>query len=83
MRRVLFWVLALGTSPAATIAVINETRSHGRLTDLTLGTAVAKDVVMVMLLALGISLARLFSTAGAVFSVEVLEAVGRELLPGS
>ncbi len=52
-------ILMLGTSPAATIAVINETQSKGRMTNFVLGTAVLKDVLMVILLALGISLAKL------------------------
>lgn len=76
----IFGVLAIGTSPAATIAVINETQSRGRLSDLTLGVAVAKDVVMVVLLAVAISLAKLFSTAGASFDLSVLLSVGEELL---
>ncbi len=76
----IFGVLAVGTSPAATIAVINETQSRGRLSDITLGVAVAKDVVMVVLLALAISLAKLFSTAGASFDSSVLLTVGEELL---
>jgi len=75
----IFGVLAIGTSPAATIAVINETQSRGRLSDITLGVAVAKDVVMVVLLAVAISLANLFSTAGARFSSSVLLTVGKEL----
>jgi len=33
----IFGVLAIGTSPAATIAVINETESRGRLSNITLG----------------------------------------------
>ncbi|UCF37666.1 MAG: cation:proton antiporter [Acidobacteriota bacterium] len=76
----IFGVLALGTSPAVTIAVINETRSSGRLSDLLLGVAVAKDVVMVVLLALGISMANLFLTPDAVFDSSVLLKVGEELL---
>jgi Kef-type K+ transport system membrane component KefB len=75
----IFGILAIGTSPAATIAVINETGSRGRLTDTTLGAAVVKDVVMVILLAVAISLARLFSTAGATFETAVFLHVGEEL----
>jgi Kef-type K+ transport system membrane component KefB len=76
----IFGVLAIGTSPAATIAVINETQSRGRLSDITLGVAVAKDVVMVVLLAIAISLAKLFSTPGASFDPTTLVAVSEELL---
>ncbi len=76
----IFGVLAVGTSPAATIAVINETESKGRLSDITLGAAVAKDVVMVILLAIAMSLASLFSTEGATFDPHILLNVGEELL---
>ncbi len=75
----IFGILAIGTSPAATIAVINETGARGRLTDTTLGAAVVKDVVMVVLLAVAISLAKLFSTPGAVFEFAVFLHVGKEL----
>lgn len=75
----IFGVLAMGTSPAATIAVINETGSRGRLSDLTLGVAVGKDVVMVVLLTIAISLATLFSTPDAHFDVHVLLKVAEEL----
>ncbi|GEM_PF-435189 len=76
----IFGIMAIGTSPAATIAVINETGSRGRLTDTTLGAAVVKDVVMVVMLAVAISLAKLFSTPGAVFDSAVFLRVGEELL---
>lgn len=76
----IFGILAFGTSPAVTIAVINETDAKGRLTDTTLGTAVAKDIVMVVLLALAIAFAQLYSTADAEFDPGVLTTVGTELL---
>lgn len=76
----IFGVLAVETSPAATIAVINETGARGRLSDITLGVAVSKDVLMVVLLAVAISLARLFSTPGASFDAEILLRVGKDLL---
>jgi len=60
-------ILMLGTSPAATIAVINETQSKGRMTNFVLGTAVLKDVVMVLLLAFGITYAKLNLSADGGF----------------
>lgn len=47
--------LAVGTSPAITLAVINETGARGRLADLTLGASVLKDLVLVVLLAVSIA----------------------------
>ncbi len=72
-------VMAIGTSPAATIAVISETGAKGRLADTTLGVAVAKDVVMVVLLAVAVALARTFSPGGHGFEVAVLGELGLEL----
>ncbi len=72
-------VLAFGTSPAATIAVISETGAKGRLADTTLGVAVAKDIVMVILLAVGVALARTFSPEGHGFEVGILGELGLDL----
>ena len=79
-------VLAMGTSPAATIAVISETGAKGRLADTTLGVAVAKDLVMVVLLAVALALARTFSPDGHGFAFglfgEVALDLGLSLLAG-
>jgi len=49
--------IALATSPAATIAVINGTRSKGPLTDTVLSVVVLKDVVVVVLFSAATALA--------------------------
>lgn len=49
-----FGVLSLGTSPAIALAVTTELRSRGRLSDLVLGAAVLKDLVVVVGLAVTI-----------------------------
>ncbi|MDH3224522.1 MAG: cation:proton antiporter, partial [Gemmatimonadota bacterium] len=72
-------VLAIGTSPAATIAVINETGAKGRLADTTLGVAVVKDIVMVVLLALSLALAQTFSADGHGFEAAILGELALEL----
>ncbi len=72
-------VLAMGTSPAATIAVINETGAKGPLADTTLGVAVAKDIVMVVLLALGIALARTFAPDSHGFEIGLLTELALDL----
>ncbi|HEU5076665.1 MAG TPA: cation:proton antiporter, partial [Polyangiaceae bacterium] len=64
-------VLSIGTSPAIALAVTSETRSKGRLTDLVLGAAVLKDLVVVICLAVAIAVGRdwlaLEGEAGSVF----------------
>lgn len=46
------------SSPDATIAVINETGAHGEVTETILGITIFKDVVVIILFALALSLAR-------------------------
>jgi Kef-type K+ transport system membrane component KefB len=48
-------VLGIGTSPSITLAMVNDTKARGRLTDITLGLAVLKDVVVIIALALTIA----------------------------
>ena len=55
---IVFTALSIGTSPAITLAILSETRSKGRPADLFLGAAVAKDVVVVVALAVAVALSR-------------------------
>ncbi|HEU0035938.1 MAG TPA: cation:proton antiporter [Kofleriaceae bacterium] len=52
---VIIAVLGIGTSPSITLAMVNDTKARGRLTDLTLGLAVLKDVVVIIALAITIA----------------------------
>lgn len=52
----LIGTLATATSPASTIAIITETKSKGKYTDLVLSVAVVKDFVVILLFALFLSL---------------------------
>lgn len=51
-------VLGVGTSPAIALAVVNDARAKGRLTDLVLGIAVVKDLVVVVCLAVVLAVTR-------------------------
>lgn len=75
----LFSVLAIGTSPAITIAVLSESKSKGRLSDMALAIAVAKDLVVVVFLALAISYIRAWLNPELSLDTGVLIKVGREL----
>lgn len=72
-------VLCIGTSPAIAIAVVSETGAKGRLSDLTLGIAVVKDVVVVVCLAIVIAIGGAQLTPGAKPVGDVLIALGKEL----
>ncbi len=72
-------VLAVGTSPSITLAVLSETRAKGRVADLVLGAAVFKDLVVVVMLAVGVAVARTLLMPGAELEASVLMLVGQEL----
>ena len=85
----LLGTLATATSPSTTIAVITETRSKGRLTDLVLGTAVVKDFVVILLFAFSLSLVKSWVQGGGesagldwLVVFRLLEEVGGSLLLG-
>jgi Kef-type K+ transport system membrane component KefB len=54
----LFGLVAVAKSPATTVAVITEERARGTLTDTVLGITVLKDVIILILIALLIPLAK-------------------------
>ena len=58
-------VLGIGTSPAIALAVVNDSGARGRLTDLLLGIAVVKDVVVVTALAVAVAVAKALVGGGA------------------
>ncbi|MBK8009988.1 MAG: cation:proton antiporter [Deltaproteobacteria bacterium] len=80
-------VLGIGTSPAIALAVVNERRSVGRLTDLTLAIAVVKDLVVVILLAVAVTLAGALlnpdATLGGAALLNVAEELGASILFGA
>lgn len=73
-----FGALAIGTSPAIALAVVSETGARGRLSELVLGAAVLKDLVVVVMMALAIAVAHSMVSGGA-FGADVLLHVGEEL----
>ena len=50
-------LVASAMSPAATMAVVHETKSKGKITDAVLSVSILNNVVVVVLFALGLSLA--------------------------
>ncbi|MEO1234689.1 MAG: cation:proton antiporter, partial [Myxococcota bacterium] len=72
-------ILGIGTSPAIVLAVSNEARAKGRLTDLILALAVVKDLVVVVSLAVGLALGAAVLGGEGGFDPHVLVHVGEEL----
>ncbi|HFE45045.1 MAG TPA: cation:proton antiporter, partial [Nannocystis exedens] len=76
---IIFSALAVGTSPAISLAVLSETKAKGRLSELVLGISVLKDVVVVIFLAIAIAIARSLTSPDAALDASVFVDVGEEL----
>ncbi|MEM7647012.1 MAG: cation:proton antiporter, partial [Pseudomonadota bacterium] len=82
----IFAALSLGTSPAISIAVISEMKAKSRLSQLVLGSAIVKDVLMVISLAMALSLAKSIESGGgdiAASFLHLLEELGYSLIAGA
>lgn len=75
--------LAIGTSPSISLAIISENRAKGRLSDLVLGAAVMKDLVVVVGLAVAIGIAKGLVSPGASEDSNVLLHIAEELGGGA
>ncbi|MCA9652255.1 MAG: cation:proton antiporter [Myxococcales bacterium] len=73
-----FGALSLGTSPAIALAVQSESGAKGRLTEIVLGAAVVKDVVVVVSLAMALAVSKALLGGGGL-GVDVLVHLGEEL----
>lgn len=71
--------LGIGTSPAIALAIINESKAKGRLTDITLAISVVKDLVVVLILALVLTALKVLLDPQAHFGSAALLAVGHEI----
>ncbi len=77
----LLWgVLAISRSPAATLGVLAQTRAQGPLTTFTLGFVMSSDVVVVVLLTGAIGVVRSLVDPAAVFSLQTFGGLGHEIL---
>jgi Kef-type K+ transport system membrane component KefB len=72
-------ILATATSPATTIAVITETQSKGKYTDLILSSAVVKDFFVIILFAFSLSLSKFMILPSQAFDFAFLIHILKEL----
>ncbi|MGD9346579.1 MAG: cation:proton antiporter [Candidatus Aminicenantes bacterium] len=75
----LIGTLATATSPSSTIAIITETKSKGKYTDLVLSVAVVKDFVVILLFALFLSLSKPVYFTEQGFDIGILAQILREV----
>lgn len=71
----LLGIWCANSSPDATIAVVNESRARGELTETILGVTIFKDVLVIVLFAVALSAAGPL-TRGEPFDTELLGAMG-------
>ncbi|MGO8970651.1 MAG: cation:proton antiporter [Myxococcaceae bacterium] len=77
----LLWgVIAVTRSPSATLGILSQTRAKGPLATATLNFVMASDVVVVVLLALVMTIARPLIAPGSTLSLAAFRELGVELL---
>ena len=72
--------LSIATSPATTIAVITETKAKGPFTDFILGVTVFKDIIVVLVFSLALSIAQPLIVAEASFNLAYVFDILKELI---
>jgi Kef-type K+ transport system membrane component KefB len=77
----LLWgVIAVTRSPSATLGILSQTRAKGPLANFTLNFVMTSDVVVVVLLALAMTIARPLINPGTSFSLSAFRELGVEVL---
>lgn len=75
----LLGILATATSPSTTIAIINETQSQGKYSDLILCVAVVKDFFIIILFAFSLSISMSLTASTHVYEGSILLEILREV----
>ncbi|MBZ0199021.1 MAG: cation:proton antiporter, partial [Ignavibacteriaceae bacterium] len=73
-------VVSIGTSIELTLVVAEEAKAKGKFIDLILSTAIVKDVVVILLLAVVLTISTSLITPGAGFDINLIFDLGKELL---
>jgi Kef-type K+ transport system membrane component KefB len=77
----LLWgALSVTRSPSACMGILSQTRAKGPLATFSLGFIMLSDVVVVMMIATAIMLARPLITPGASISIDDFNVLGHEIL---
>ncbi|HEY1954621.1 MAG TPA: cation:proton antiporter [Polyangiaceae bacterium] len=73
-------VMGITRSPAAVLAILSQTRAHGRIANQTLAFVMLSDVVVIVLAAAVIALTKPLVEAGGAFSMVALDHLGHEII---
>ena len=77
----LLWgLLAIARSPSACLGILSQTHADGPIARFSLAFIMSSDVVIVILLAIVMTIARPLITPDAAISLEVFSTLGREIL---
>ncbi len=77
---ILWGVLSVTRSPAALLGILSQTRAQGPVARFALSFVMSSDIVVVVLLAVGMMVARPLLVPGAEFALDDLKAVGHEVV---
>jgi Kef-type K+ transport system membrane component KefB len=77
---ILWGCLAITRSPSALLGVLSQTRANGPLARFSLGFVMASDIVVVVMLATAITVARPLLEPGSTFSLAAFSSLGHEIL---
>jgi len=73
-------VIAMGTSIELTLVVANEAKAKGKYIDLILSSAIVKDVIVILLLAISLTISTSLLNPSSQFDIYLFSALGIELL---
>ena len=77
----LLWgIIATSRSPSATLAILAQTRARGPLTSFALASVMLSDVVVILVLAGGMMIARPLLEPGSSLSLDAFRALGHEII---
>ncbi len=77
----LLWgIIATSRSPSATLAILAQTRARGPLASFALASVMLSDVVVILVLAGGMMIARPLLEPGSTLSVAAFRALGHEII---
>jgi Kef-type K+ transport system membrane component KefB len=76
----LWGVLSIARSPAATLAILSQTRAEGPLATFSLAFVMLSDVLVIVIASTVIALVKPFLEPGATLSLEVLSHLGHEIM---
>jgi Kef-type K+ transport system membrane component KefB len=79
----LLWgIVATSRSPSATLGILAQTHARGPLTSFALGFVMSSDVIVIVLLAAGMAIARPLLEPGTPLSLHEFGALGHEIAAG-